>query len=191
MLKRTLLLAGLVGASLVAHGMSLDERRSYLDWMLKTLPDNPPFTAWQKATGELPPDFDALPRVNRLPDPLLGLDGRAVRSPQAWPARRAEIRQLFEKYVTGTFPPKPALARVVVTEETRGEGYLVRSVRLEFGPGGRGTLRVAVTIPDGPGPFPSLIHPDLSAAGPSGSWEPPPDSPGLRLGRLCRQRPHG
>jgi len=172
MLKRPLFLIGLVGAALAAQGMSLDERRSYLDWMLKTLPDDPPFTAWQKSSGELPPDFDALPKVNRLPDPLQGINGREVRSPAEWPARRAEIRQLLEKYVTGTFPPKPPLDRAVVLEEKRGAGYVVRSLRLEFGPGSRGTLRVAVTIPDGPGPFPALIHPDLSEAGPTGTWEP-------------------
>jgi len=172
MLKRTLFLLSLLGFTLAVHGMSLDERRSYLDWMLKNLPDDPPFTAWQKASGELPPDFDALPKVNRLPDPLRGLDGREVQSPAEWPARRAEIRQLFEKYVTGTFPPKPPLDRAVVLGETRGEGYVIRSLRLEFGPGSKGTVRVAVTLPDGPGPFPVLIHPDLTAAGPSGSWEP-------------------
>jgi dienelactone hydrolase len=172
MLKRTLLLAGLAAASLTAHGMSLDERRGYLDWMLRNLPDNPPWSAWQKASGELPPDFDALPRSNLLPDPLRALDGREVRTPAEWPARRAELRELFEKYVTGTFPPRPAIARAVILGETRGEGYVTRSLRLEFGPGSRGFLRIAVVLPDGPGPFPALIHPDLTAAGPSGSWEP-------------------
>jgi dienelactone hydrolase len=172
MLKRTLLLLGFAGASLAAHGMSTDERRGYLDWMRQSLPDDPEWNAWQKASGELPPDFDALPRVNALPDPLRRADGRAVQSPADWPARRAEIRQLFEKYVTGTFPPKPALTAAVVTGETRGEGYLVRSVQLEFGPGKKGVLHLAVTIPDGAGPFPALIHPDLSPAGPPGTWEP-------------------
>ena len=173
MLKRTLLLLlGLAGAALSARAMSADERRGYLDWMRQNLPDDPEWNAWQKASGELPPDFDALPRVNALPDPLRGADGHEVQSAAEWPSRRAEIRQLFEKYVTGTFPPKPVLAAAVVTEETAGEGYRVRQVRLEFGPGQKGILHVAVTIPDGAGPFPALIHPDLSPAGPPGTWEP-------------------
>ena len=34
---------------------------------------------WLKRTGELPPDFDAMPSIPELPDPLLlREDGRAV-----------------------------------------------------------------------------------------------------------------
>ena len=66
------------------------------------------------------------------------LDGRPVRTRTDWKARRAEIRQLFEKYDLGTFPPKPKLDRAVVLDETQGKGYLIRNVRLEFGPGGKG-----------------------------------------------------
>ena len=172
MLTRFAFLACLVAVSAAAHAMSPAERRTYVDWMLKTLPDDPEWTAWQRASGELPPDFDALPRVNGLPDPLVKADGSRVRSPADWPGRRAEILQAFEHYVTGSFPAPPGLGRAVVLGETRGPGYLIRNLRLEFGPGNRGSVRVAVAMPDGPGPFPALIHPDLSAAGVAGAWEP-------------------
>ena len=82
-------------------------------------------------------------------------------------SRRAEIQQLFEKYDLGTFPPKPKLDRVVALDETHGNGYLIRNVRLEFGPGSRGTMRVQLMIPDGKGPFPVLISPNLAGWGPS------------------------
>ena len=42
----------------------------------------------------------------------------------------------------------------------------MRNVRLEFGPGSKGTMRVQVMIPDGKGPFPVLISPNL------GGWAP-------------------
>ena len=52
-------------------------------------------------------------------------------------------------------------------DETPGKGYLIRNVRLEFGPGSKGTLRVQVMIPDGKGPFPVLMAPSLAGWGPS------------------------
>lgn len=150
-----------------ANAMTVEERRQYLEKLLRILPDAPAFQQWLDKTGELPPDFDALPKANGLPDPLKFLDGRPVRTAAEWRARRAEIRRLMEKYDVGSFPPKPKLDRAVVLDETRGSGYLVRNVRLEFGPRGAGTLRMQVMIPEGEGPFPVLISPNLAGWGPS------------------------
>jgi len=148
------------------RALTPDERRQYLTKLQGILPDVPSFRQWLDKTGELPPDFDALPRVNGLPDPLKFLDGRPVTTPVEWKSRRAEIRKLFEKYQTGTFPQRPKLDRAVVLDETHGKGYLIRNVRLEFGPGGKGTMRVQVMIPDGKGPFPVLMAPSLAGWGP-------------------------
>jgi dienelactone hydrolase len=150
-----------------ASSMTPEERRQYLEKLLQILPDVPSFKQWLDKTGELPPDFDALPRINGLPDPLKFLDGRPVRTAADWKARRAEIRQLYEKYDLGSIPPKPKLDRVVPLDETPGKGYVIRNVRLEFGPAGKGTLRVQVMIPDGKGPFPVLMAPSLAGWGPS------------------------
>lgn len=111
---------------------------------------------WVRRTGELPPDFSAMPSVPELPDPLEGVKTRAD-----WPARRAWIREQFERWVTGRMPPKPDNLRAVVTA-TRKEGEVtVREVRLEFGPGHRATLRVQLMMPPGKGPFPVFLtnHP--------------------------------
>lgn len=147
--------------------LTTDQRRAQIDWMRANLPDVPAWNEWQQRTGVLPPDFDTLPSVNALPDPLRFLDGRPVRSAKDWTARRAEIRQLFEQYVTGSFPAKPKIDRVVALDETRGASYVTRNVRLEFGPQSQGTLRVQVTLPDGPGPFPALICPNLAGWAPA------------------------
>jgi pimeloyl-ACP methyl ester carboxylesterase len=147
--------------------MTEAERRQYLEKLLQTLPDVASFDQWLQKSGELPPDFDALPKVNGLPDPLKFLDGRPVRTAAEWRLRRVEIRQLLEKYQVGTFPPKPKLDRVAALDETRGEGYTVRNVRLEYGPGSKGSTRVRVMIPDGKGPFPVLISPNLAGWAPS------------------------
>src|ERR1700761_2251763 len=146
--------------------MSVEERQDYLKKLLQILPPDPSFEAWLKKTGELPPDYNSLPKVNTLPDPLTFLDGRPVRSAKEWPDRRAEIWRLSQQYVLGTFPPKPKIDHVTVLDETHGNGYLVRNVRLEFGPDDKGSMRVQVMIPDGQGPFPVLIGATLQ------SWEP-------------------
>ena len=139
------------------RALTPDQRREYLTKLQAILPAVPSFSQWLEKTGELPPDFDALPRINGLPDPLKFLDGKPVRTSAEGKARRTEIRQLLEKYDTGSFPPKPKLDRAVVLGETPGKGYLIRNVRLEFGPQGKRTIRVQVMIPEGKGRFPVLM----------------------------------
>src|SRR5207249_1955266 len=102
------------------------ERRTHLEWMLKSLPAAPQFTQWQQRTGELPPDYDALPRNNFLPDPLTFMNGRVVRNASDWTTRRAEIRQLLEKWQVGTMPSKATTFRTTVQSETPGNGYVTR-----------------------------------------------------------------
>lgn len=148
----------------VLQAESLDERRARLQWMQKSLPEVPAFTAWLEQSGELPPDFDLLPRSNLLPDPLRFFDGRPVKNTAAdWEARRAEMLGLFQKYMTGTFPPKPAMGKVELLSETAAKGYLTRNVKVWFGPEGKGSVRIQLIIPEGaPGTkFPVLISPTL------------------------------
>lgn len=143
------------------------KRRAYLDQLLKILPPAPAFDDWLKKSGELPPDFDTLPRINDLPDPLRFFDGRAVKTAADWQARRREIGELYQKYQLGTFPPRPKINRAVVLDETRGEGYSIRNVRLEFGPQNQGSLRVRLIVPAGKGPFRVLICNNLAGWGPA------------------------
>lgn len=168
-MRRTIALLSLtlLVGSLPSFAMSEQERRQYLEQLQQILPDVPSFKQWIEKTGALPPDFDALPRVNGLPDPLKFLDGKPVRSAADWKTRRAEILRLYEQYDLGKIPPKAKLDRAVVLDETRGNGYVVRNLRLEFGPGSLGKLRVQVMIPDGKGPFPVLMSPSLAGWGPS------------------------
>jgi dienelactone hydrolase len=137
-------------------------RRDHLDWMLKNLPAAPAWREWQLKTGALPPDFDALPSANFLPDPFKFHDGRAVNMPADWAARRAEIKQLYQRHILGSLPPKPKLDRIVPLGETKANGYLTRVVRLEYGPESKITTQVTLTLPESGGPFPVLIG--------GGSW---------------------
>ena len=156
------LLGVVLALAALAHplgAMTQRDRSSYLDWMLKSLPSAPQFEQWQQRTGELPPDFDAFPRNNFLPDPLTFMNGRAVRNASDWTARRAEIRQLLEKWQVGTVPPKATTFKTTVQSETPGNGYVTRVVAIDYGPQADKTTTVTVTltIPQGPGPFPVMI----------------------------------
>ncbi len=144
-----------------AWPMTPEERRQYSQQLQRILPEALSFREWLQRTGELPPDFDAFPRVNGLPDPLRFLDGRPVRTPKEWDARRAEIKELFQKYMLGIFPPRPKIDRVTQISETRGEGCGIRRVSLEFGPEIKGKLGVELFIPDGRGPFPVFLGPGI------------------------------
>ena len=169
----TVLITVLLALACSARAASEQERRAYLDWMLKNLPPVPAsttnaatgvvtpspagFEGWQARTGELPPDFDSFPRNNYLPDPLTFLNGKQVKTAADWTARRAEIKQLFEKYDVGTMPPPAKYNKVTVTSETKGEGYFTRVVQLTYGPHDEETLDVTVIVPEGKGPFPVLM----------------------------------
>jgi cephalosporin-C deacetylase-like acetyl esterase len=168
--NRHLIVASVVLISWFAarsSAMTDDERRTYRDKLVSILPNVPSFDQWLKKSDELPPDFDALPRVNGLPDPLRFFDGRRVENAKDWDARRQEILESEEKWQIGMLPPKPAIDQVVAVDETRGNGYLTRNVKLQFGPQRKGSLRVQVTIPHGSGPFPVLISPNLAGWGPA------------------------
>jgi dienelactone hydrolase len=160
------LITGLPTLVASARAMTEQERRDYLQWMYTSLPSVPAstggyetFEQWQKRTGELPPDFDALPRNNFMPDPLVFLDGKPVRTAADWEKRKAEIKQLYQQYIVGTMPPKAKLFKSTVTSETPGEGYTTRVVELTYGPEVFKTTTAGVTlvVPNGKGPFPVLI----------------------------------
>jgi pimeloyl-ACP methyl ester carboxylesterase len=155
-------LVGLLFSSQALFAQNSDE---YLNWMKQSLPAVPEWNDWQQKTGELPPDFTQLKRSNLLPDPLQFYDGRPVKNMTTdWAKRRREIKQLFEKYVTGTLPDKPSIDKVVLLDESKEQGYLVRNVRIEFGPQGKGSVRIRLVIPDGikSEKLPVMISPNLT-----------------------------
>ncbi|HTB63607.1 MAG TPA: alpha/beta hydrolase family protein [Opitutales bacterium] len=185
-MRRIALLSALLLTTL-AHplqAMTDQERQDYLRRLLQILPpvdataNTPSFNDWLATSKQLPPDFDALPRHNALPDPLQFLDGHFVKTTAEWPARRQEIIDLEEKYQLGTLPPKPKLDSVTVISETVSDGVtppaggggftrgpaaplpmgtITRVVQLAYGPNDQATTRVTITIPVGDGPFPVLI----------------------------------
>jgi dienelactone hydrolase len=124
------------------------------------LPRSDAWEAWLQRTGELPPDFAALPGRAELPDPLRFQDGRPVKSRADWESRRQELLDLFQHYVVGRVPAPPGNTRVAESRERIESGVRVRELTLEFGPEHRARLRVELLIPPGGGPFPVFITQD-------------------------------
>jgi len=141
-----------------------DKRRHDLDVLLKLLPPTETnitgrinaydrsWEDWVKRTGELPPDFEAMPSNPFLSDPVPSVQ---------WKSQRLQIRAHFEQWVFGKMPPAPDNLRGIVTTTANEGGVVIRDVRLEFGPDHRGTLRLQLMIPPGRGPLPVFLtnHP--------------------------------
>jgi dienelactone hydrolase len=152
----------ILSMGLSVDAMTDEERRDYREKLLQILPEVEAFNTWLAETDELPPDFDALPRINSLPDAFRFLDGRLVKTPGDWADRRAEIQQLFEKYVFGTIPPRPEIHHADM-QETEGQGYRTREVTLHLGQDGKVEYGFSMILPEGTGPFPVLMTPGSSS----------------------------
>jgi len=105
-----LLLFILLSGATASFAQTTDKQKAELEWMLRVFPKSEPWEQWLKTTGELPPDFDALPRQAALPDPLLAdADGKKVRlsSPGEWPGQRERLVGLVKRiqWALGEEPP--------------------------------------------------------------------------------------
>jgi hypothetical protein len=70
------------------------------------------------AMGTVPkiPPAEKLPQLSKFPDPLLMLDGTTkIVSTDVWTnKRRYELKQLFQHYMYGKFPPVPSVVDVQI-----------------------------------------------------------------------------
>lgn len=114
--------------------------------------------AWQERTGELPPDFEALPAIAELPDPLESLaDGSRITTAEEWTGQRERIGQQLQHWLYGRMPPAPDEVEATELDACEAEGATVRDVHLSFGPENELTLDVRLLVPDGEGPFPVFM----------------------------------
>ncbi len=117
---------------------------------------------WVKRTGELPPDFDELPNIPFLPNPLIidqGGENIPVTTIDLWNRKREEITKLAQHWITGTVPPEPDNLVAEILEEKMTGPLIERTVLLKFGPGHKAGLHINLLIPPGEGPFPVFICP--------------------------------
>ena len=112
------------------------------------------------------PEPAALPSQTALPDPLVLLDGRRVASRDQWfKERRPELKALFQHYMYGAIPPKPAHSRVTTVGEYHdflaGKATL-KLLRLEMGPTNAPQIDLMLVVPnERPGPAPVFLAMDF------------------------------
>jgi glucuronyl esterase-like protein len=97
------------------------------------------------------PAAGQLPRIDKLPDPFLKLDGTRLTQTSEWRCRRQELLKQAEQYIYGEKPAKPELVSGSVSTDT---------VTVNVQEGGTSiSFNAEVVLPaQGTGPFPALIN---------------------------------
>lgn len=115
---------------------------------------------WVERTGELPPDFDALPSIPFLPDPLIMDEGGKnipVTNLSQWEKQRAYFKDQVKHLISGTFPEAPPSVEGKVLEERMEGGVKTQLIELRFGEDPRAKLTIELFTPPGAGPFPVFV----------------------------------
>lgn len=147
------------------------KRRASLEKILRLLPPDrttngrvsfldETFKDWLARTGELPPDFDQMPSIPFLPDPLVldeGTQNVPVKTVDQWKEKREWMKRQLEHYITGTRPPEPDNVKATILDERMDGEVTLRMVELTFGPDSRAKLTVELMVPPGSGPFPVFL----------------------------------
>ncbi len=112
------------------------------------------------------PDPSVLPSHAGLPDPLVMFDGRRVTSRDQWfKERRPELKALFQHYMYGAIPPKPAHTEVKLLGEYHdflGGKATLKLVRLETGPANAPQIDLMLVLPnDAKAPAPVFLAMDF------------------------------
>lgn len=116
---------------------------------------------WQQRTGELPPDFERMPSIPFLPDPLIMGEGTTnipITNYAQWEQKRDTIKHHVVHWLAGKFPDKPEqIDARVVSERTESSGAKIQMIELRFGPENQAKLTLELLIPPGEGPFPVFM----------------------------------
>jgi len=150
---------------------NLPARQRYLEELLGFLPTvrtdrgmvtrfDRTWRDWQERTGELPPDFESMPSIPFLPDPLILNDGGGaipIETPSQWRQKRRWIKEQVEHWLTGEFPPAPDNMKVELVSEKSSGTITSRIVELRFGPAHQAKLTIELLVPPGDGPFPVFM----------------------------------
>ncbi|MEK6479363.1 acetylxylan esterase [Catalinimonas sp. 4WD22] len=115
---------------------------------------------WVERTGALPPNFDEMPSLPFLPDPLIldeGGENIPVETKEQWKEKRTWIRDQVKHIISGSFPEAPENINATVLDEKYENGVKVEIVELRFGKNDQAKLTIEIMTPPGEGPFPVFM----------------------------------
>jgi pimeloyl-ACP methyl ester carboxylesterase len=152
----------MLGIIAAGFGAEMD-RSQLLEELLAMTPDAPVFSEWLRETGELPPDFDAIPSYAPLPLPLspfINGEVKHIDSTAGWEDERQRLIGELQHWILGSVPPTPDNLKATVLNEKEEAGARVREVELRFGPEHKAKLWLQLYMPKGNGPFPVFMTQD-------------------------------
>lgn len=146
------------------------KRKNYLEELilLQEKPSNPDgfvnyydstWADWVERTGALPPDYDKLPSIPFLPDPLIADQGRGdhpIKTRGQWEIQRKYFKEQVKELFSGTFPPPPDDLKARVLEERIEDGVKIQLIELTFNQD-KAKLTLELFTPPGKGPFPVFM----------------------------------
>src|SRR5437870_5174732 len=98
------------------------------------------------------PECGVLPSQPRLPDALVMSNGRRVLSQKQWfNQRRPELKALFERYMYGHAPPRPARAGFTVGRVDKrffGGKATKKEVTIALGPASAPRIHLLLVVPN-------------------------------------------
>jgi hypothetical protein len=132
----------------------------------------------QSPAADVPTVFPAvadLPVQTNMPSPLITDDGKTITTPEQWPQRREQMKQIIEYYALGHAPPPPGnVTGHELKSKMLTNGVSYRRVHLTFGPGEKLGFDISIFLPAETNgikaPFPTIVQPSFSAI----SENPPP-----------------
>jgi cephalosporin-C deacetylase-like acetyl esterase len=166
----TILTFFLIFSSLIAQD-DPDRQRAYLEEIIN-LQENPEhfdeyvnyhdetWLDWVERTGALPPDFESVPSLPFLPDPLIideGGENIPVETEEQWQQQREWIKEQVKHIFSGTFPEPPGSLTANVLEEREENGVKIQMIELRFGSDDRASMAIELFTPPGDGPFPVFM----------------------------------
>src|SRR5437016_5873263 len=77
------------------------KQKEVLEQMLQMFPKSEAWDSWLQTARVLPLNFQSLPSIPFLPDPLRFEGGKEVKSREEWPKRRQAILTSFQQYIIG------------------------------------------------------------------------------------------
>ena len=168
-----IIVAVVLNFAMLVNAMAAEEdvnnRKAYLKQIVSWLPGraggavsrlDASWPDWLKRTGELPPDFNAMPSIPFLPDPLVldeGGENIPIKTSEQWQQKRGWISEQAKHWLTGTFPSGPNNLEAKVISEVKDGDVTIRTVELRFGPEHKAKMTVELIIPPGTGPFPIFM----------------------------------